>query len=71
MTDTITMEKVYDELKKIESKMVTKKEMESLMETLEILGNPETMDQLHSSKKDIAAGKLRKTDSVSDMINDS
>lgn len=68
MAEAITMEKVYDELKKIEKDMVTKKEMESLVDTIEIISNPETMKQIAASMEDIKSGKEKEVDSVKDLL---
>ena len=68
--ETISIRNIYDELKKIEKNMVTKKEMEALRETVEIMGNPETMKQIVDSVNDIQKGNVKEVDSVQDMINE-
>lgn len=35
--------------------MVTKEEMEQILETMEILSNPDTMEQIRQSEEDIIA----------------
>jgi len=57
MAETVTIERVYSELKNIERKMVTKEEIESLIETFEILSNPVTMKSLKKSLAELDAGK--------------
>ncbi len=70
MPETITIQTVYEELKKIEKHMVTKKEIESLTETLAVLNNPETMQQLASSKKDIEEGRVTVVRSAKDLLDE-
>ncbi len=64
------MKQIYEELKKIEKKMATKEEVESLTETIEVLGNPETMRQIADSMADIKRGRVKEITSVRDMINE-
>ena len=70
MAETITIKKVYNELKKIEKSMVTKKEIESLKDTIEIMGNPETIKQIADSMQDIKQGKVKEVYSVKDLLRD-
>lgn len=70
MAEAISIKKVYDELKKIEKEMVTKKEITSLIDTIEIMGNPETMKQIAESMDDIKQGKVREVNSVKDLMSE-
>ena len=70
MTEAVSMKQIYEELKKIEKKMATKEEVESLTETIEVLGNPETMRQIADSMADIKRGRVKEITSVRDMINE-
>ena len=70
MAETITIKKVYNELKKIEKSMVTKKEIESLKDTIEIMGNPDTIRQIADSMQDIKQGKVKEVYSVKDLLRD-
>ena len=67
MTETITINKIYDELKVIERKMVTKEEMEQVLETMEILSNPGTIEQIRQSEEDIKSGKVKEVKSTRDI----
>ncbi len=67
MAETITLGKVYEELKTIERNMVTKEEFERILETLEISSNKNTMDQIRQSEKDIKAGRIKEIRSVSEI----
>ncbi len=67
MEHQINLNKLYEELKRIERSMVTRDEMNSFIETIEILSNPETMNQICSSKKDIEIGNVKEINSVSDF----
>ncbi len=67
MTETVTINKIYDELKAIERKMVTKEEMEQILETMEILSNPDTMEQIRQSEEEIKSGKVKEVKSARDI----
>jgi PHD/YefM family antitoxin component YafN of YafNO toxin-antitoxin module len=67
MKQQINLQKVYEELKKIKKAMITRDEMNKFIETVEILSNPETMHQIHSSKRDIEAGYFKEINSVSEL----
>jgi PHD/YefM family antitoxin component YafN of YafNO toxin-antitoxin module len=67
MPETITIDKIYDELKTIERKMVTKEEMERIIDTIEILSNPDTMDQIRQSEEDIKSGRIKEVKSARDL----
>jgi len=64
------MEKIYDELKKIEENMATRKDVESLTETIEIMGTPSTMRQIADSMEDIARSRVKPINSVQDMLDE-
>ena len=68
MTEAITMKMVFDELKAIEKKMVTKEEMESYLETKDILSNSKTMKSLKKSLKEFDMGKGKAVKSVYDLL---
>lgn len=68
MPEAISIKQVYDELRRIEEQMVTKKEFESLINTLEIVGNSETMQQITGSIEDIKRGRVKEVNSVKDLI---
>lgn len=67
MAETVTMNKIYDELKQIEKKMITKEEMEKILETAEIMSNPDTMEQIRQSEEDIRAGRAKEVKSIRDI----
>lgn len=63
------MQTVFDELKSIERKMVTKEEIESLIDTFEIMSNPKTMKSIKQSLKELDAGKgLGPINKVADLL---
>ena len=68
MMESITIQDVYKELKMIEENMVTRKDIEALIDSVEILQNPETMRKIHKSDQDIKAGRVKKTSSIKDML---
>jgi len=70
MGDTVTIDDVYQELKRLEEKMVTREDIEALIDSIEILSNPETMEALHKSDRDIKAGRVKEVTSVGDMLGE-
>ena len=70
MAETITIKQVYGELKKIEKNMVTKRQMEALMETIQIMGNPDTMKQIAESMEAIKEGRVKEVNSVKDLLRE-
>ncbi len=67
MVEAITINNIYDELKTIERKMVTKEEMERILETIEILSNQDTMKQIRQSEEDIQDGRIKEVKSARDI----
>ncbi|MBI2110287.1 hypothetical protein HYT51_00725 [Candidatus Woesearchaeota archaeon] len=67
MENTIRLEDVYRELKKIEQAMITKAEMNNMIETIAILSNKDTMKQIIASEKNIKLGKVKKINSINDI----
>ena len=67
MENTIKLEDLYRELKKIEQAMITKAEMNSMIETIAILSNKDTMKQIIDSEKNIKSGKVKKINSINDL----
>lgn len=70
MTDSITIEDVYRELKRMEEKMVTREDIEALIDSVEILSNPKTMEALGRSDQDIRAGRVREVTSIEDLLDE-
>ncbi len=70
MTDSVTIDDVYQELKRLEEKMVTREDIEALIDSVEILSNPKTMTALRKSDKDIKAGRVKEVTSVEEMLSE-
>ncbi len=70
MADSITIEDVYKELKKMEEKMIKREDLEALIDTMEIKANAKTMKALRKSDQDIKAGRVKKITSVKDMLDE-
>ena len=70
MSDTITIKDVYDEIKKLEKKIITKEEIASLLDTVEILSNKETMRQINDSIEDVNKGNVKEVSSFNDLVSD-
>ncbi|HLD33449.1 MAG TPA: hypothetical protein VJB66_01900 [Candidatus Nanoarchaeia archaeon] len=49
--------------------MTTNEDVESLVETIEILSNPETMRRIAASMEDIKHGRVKAVRSVKDMLD--
>jgi len=65
--DSVNLIDVYKKLKEIERKMATKEELANAMETLCILSNEDTMQQIELSEEDIKKGKLKQVSSTEDL----
>ena len=70
MPELVTIQDVYKTLKRIEEKMVTREEVEALIDSVEILNNPKTMDALHKSDQDIEAGRVKVVTSVKELLDE-
>jgi antitoxin YefM len=70
MVHTVTIEDVYKELKILEERMVTHEDIEALIDTVEILSNPKTVEALRKSDRDIKAGRVKDVTSVEDMLKE-
>ena len=60
----IKLKDIYRELRKIENRMATKKEMESLTDTVEILSNPVWLKEVMAVKEAVKQGKVKSLDDV-------
>ena len=67
MEKGINVESIYKKLKAMETSMVTKDELNFILETFMILSNDETMSQIEESEKNIRLGNVKKIDSVADI----
>ncbi len=65
--ESINLIDVYKKLKEIEKNMATKEELAQAMETVCILSNEETIQQIESSESDIKRGKFKQIMSVKDL----
>jgi hypothetical protein len=68
MSGSITIQEVYEALKRIEEKMVTRDDIDALVDSVEILSNPKTMEALRKSDQDIKAGRVKEVTSVKDLL---
>jgi len=50
--------------------MVTHEDIEALIETVDILNNPKTVEALRKSDQDIKAGRVKDVTSVDDMLKE-
>ncbi len=70
MNQSITISDVYQELKTIEQNMVTHKDLDALIDTVEIINNPKTMESIHKSDMDIKEGRVKVISSVDDLLSE-
>ena len=70
MSGSITIQEVYEALKRIEKKMVTHEDLDALVDSVEILSNPKTMEALRKSDEDIKAGRVKDVTSVHDLLDE-
>ncbi len=50
--------------------MVTRDDVEALIDSIEILSNPETTEALHKSGQDIVAGRVREVTSLKELVDE-
>ena len=65
--ESVNLIDLYNKLKEIEKNMATKKELAEVIETISILSNDETIEQINSSKDDIQMGRFKIINSVEDI----
>lgn len=70
MANSITIEDVYQELKKMEEKMATREDIDALIDSVEILSKPKTMKTIRKSDRDIKAGRVKEVTSVKNMLDE-
>ncbi len=70
MAETISIQSIYDEIKKIGKEMATKKDVEALTDTIGIMSNAETMRQIKESEADIRKNRFKKITSIKDLIKE-
>ena len=46
------------------------KDLEALIDTVEILSNPKTMEIITMSESDIAAGRVKEISSIEDLLDE-
>ena len=68
MHKSVTIQDVYEALKRVEEKMVTREDIEALVDSVEILSNPKTMEAHRKSDLDIKAGRVKEVTSVDDLL---
>ena len=71
MSSGVTIEEVYQEIKKIRADMVKREDLEALVDTVEILSNPATMEIIKKSDRDIRQGKVKTITSIDDLLGES
>lgn len=63
----VNLGELYRKIKMIEQSMVTKKELESALESVMVFSNEDTMMQIEESEQDIRFRRFKKIDSVKDI----
>ena len=67
MEQEIDPKMIYKKLLEMQKSMITREEMDSYLETIQILSNPDTMRQIKKSENDIWKGNVSEINSVSDL----
>ena len=71
MNSGVTIDQVYQEIKKIRADMVKREDLEALVDTIEILSNPATMVSIKNSGRDISQGRVKTISSINDLLDES
>ena len=48
--------------------IITREDLDALVDSVEILSNPKTMEALRKSDQDITAGRVKEVTSVGDLL---
>ena len=67
MEKSVSLLDLYRELKKIEQNMVTKAQLDMVVETISVLSNPDTMRQIEESEEDIKMGRFKIVNSAKEI----
>ena len=70
MSAGVTIEEVYLEIKKIQETMVRREDLKALLDSIEILSNPQTMAMIAMSEADIACGRVKEITSLDDLMSE-
>ena len=70
MSSGVTMDQVYQEIKKIRKDMVKREDLEALVDTVEIISSPATMQAIKKSDRDIRQGRTKTISSVDDLLDE-
>lgn len=70
MGSAVTIDQVYQEIKKIRADMVKRQDLEALVDTVEILSSPATMEAIKKSDRDIRQGRVKTISSIDDLLNE-
>ena len=70
MSSGVTIDQVYQEIKKIRADMVKREDLEALVDTVEILSKPEKVQAIKKSERDIKQGKVKAISSIDDLLNE-
>jgi len=66
---TKTIDDLYSKLESLEENMVRKEELDSYIETIEVLSNSKTIKMIRDSRNDILDEKIKKIESFDELIN--
>jgi hypothetical protein len=67
MSSGVTIDQIYQEIKKIRADMVKREDLEALVDTVEILSCPATMQAIKKSDRDIRQGRVKTITSIDDL----
>ena len=70
MSSGVTIDQVYQEIRKIREDVVKREDLEALVDTVEILSNPAAMRAIKKSDQDIRQGRIKTITSVDDLLNE-
>jgi len=65
--ETINTSDVNQRLRQIEESMVTKEDLDQAMETVAVLSNEDTMEQIKNSEEDTSNGNFKEVNSIEDL----
>ena len=70
MSTDITLQEIYREIKQIRKDMIRREDLDGLVDTIELMSNPEKMERIRKSEEDIKRGNVKEISSVQDLLSE-
>lgn len=68
--EDISLNEIKSTLNEIKENMVSKEELESYIETIEVMLDTDNMKSIHNSLEDISKGNIKEVNSFNDLVKE-